>query len=512
VRLTEGKILEDHQGTTLVQIGGPGYLTIDLDSAVLLERPDGSTHILGPTAPPPAPKRSWFAKLFLVEKTLPDQPVKGKVAIDAFERIRQCVDLRTISASQTVSARSRDGIPITARDLQYTYSIYRGEAPQPTNLQPYPFDPQALEKMVYNPPRPLKMDGAPDTTPDWSKKMLGGIAGNVANELGGFISQRSLSEFFTAIGRPEEEALQARASGVLTAGRSLAGEGGPAADPIASPLKAPETFTSRATLSEQILGELQKRLPGAGKQVHWLGIGTWDVPPETTIPARHLEAWNLSLENRRLNSPDVLTKLYNDAHQNELIGLLRQMPLETYQEWIMAVQEGKKSESEAVSALLDSYYERLLAAEKYLQEHSGKVPFHIQETISRLAWLQQGDNAPNEYFIGYRILAAPSEHVRDATVYQVETIFSAQPLPRYFCTSRLFEFGDSEQLDFSFEVTASAGILNPQGMRFTPMRRRDLYCSAVFELALSPGQTAALRLVYGQGASDLGYFEINLPS
>src|SRR5689334_12584715 len=117
VRIREGKILETDHDSPIVQIGGPGYVIVELHSAVLFERPDGTPHVVGPT------QGLW----------------RNRMIIEGFERIRQAADLREIMGNQEVSARSRDGIPVVAKDIQYSYSIYRGENPVKTLQIPYPF-------------------------------------------------------------------------------------------------------------------------------------------------------------------------------------------------------------------------------------------------------------------------------------------------------------------------------------------------------------------------------------
>ncbi len=70
VHIREGKIIEADQSSPIVQIGGPGYVMVELDSAALFERPDGSPHVIAPTV------GEW----------------RGKKVIEGFERIRQAAD------------------------------------------------------------------------------------------------------------------------------------------------------------------------------------------------------------------------------------------------------------------------------------------------------------------------------------------------------------------------------------------------------------------------------------
>ncbi|MEI7847709.1 MAG: hypothetical protein WCK35_18040 [Chloroflexota bacterium] len=49
IHIRQGVVIDEDRDSPMIQIGGPGYVVVELDSAVLFERPDGSTHIIGPT-------------------------------------------------------------------------------------------------------------------------------------------------------------------------------------------------------------------------------------------------------------------------------------------------------------------------------------------------------------------------------------------------------------------------------------------------------------------------------
>ena len=81
---------------------------------------------------------------------------RGKARLDGFERFRQAIDLRnqTIELrdndgkSATVLGRSLDGIPITAADVCFVFTVHRnGQSPSAVN--PFPFSEEAIEKLVY---------------------------------------------------------------------------------------------------------------------------------------------------------------------------------------------------------------------------------------------------------------------------------------------------------------------------------------------------------------------------
>lgn len=332
IRISNGKIAEEHLESPIVQIGGPGYLLVELDSAVLIETPEGEARIIRPSG------GEW----------------RNRAVIDGFERIRQCFDLRDISGSQDIVARSRDGIPITAKNVQYTFSVYRGgESVKKTLPVPYPFDDDVIKKLVYGEVRPVSPDKVPERKPDWATTKPGNIYSNINNELGGFISKRGLSEFFSTIGAPEEEAFNKMEENIRKSGQEISGIG--SSNGGSQPLKAGD-FTARSLITKLFYDDkgFRKVLKNKGLQLNWIGIGTWDTPHEI-IPARHMEAWKISRENFIRKHPDELEKLETEARLNEITRLIQQV----IEKWYRL--KGT-SDEEFIDLMLDEYHEKLEAA------------------------------------------------------------------------------------------------------------------------------------------------------
>ena len=131
MRISQGNVVEAHKELPIRLIGGPGRVIVDMDSAALFEKPDGTPRVIGPTT-------------------------RGKASLDGFERFRQAIDLRNHSIelrdndgrSASVSGRSLDGIPITATDVCFVFSVHR-DGMAPTAQNPYPFRLEAIEPLVY---------------------------------------------------------------------------------------------------------------------------------------------------------------------------------------------------------------------------------------------------------------------------------------------------------------------------------------------------------------------------
>jgi hypothetical protein len=352
VRIREGKIIDADQSSPIVQIGGPGYVIVELDSAALFERPDGSSHVIPPT---------------VGER-------RGRKVIEGFERIRQATDLRDINGSQEVSARSRDGIPVLAKDIQYSYSIYRGENSVKTLQTPYPFSEKALENLVYKAPRTVKPGAPPSSKPDWLSPLPGKIGGPVQVELGGFVSKRGLSEFLSSIGAPEEDALRSREDELDRLGQQLSGRNGNNAGEIFFKSGA---FASRSSITALFYDEegFKKRAADRGFQINWIGVGTWVTPAEI-IPANHLEAWKLSRENFARNNPEQLKRLQEDARLQESLRLIQTMPVAKFYNELK-----QASDTDLIDSLVGDYYERIQSALELYERDGQESPLVILEAL-----------------------------------------------------------------------------------------------------------------------------------
>lgn len=395
IHIRQGKVAPEDQNSPMIQFGGPGYVIVELDSAVVVEKPDGSTRVIGPT-----------------NNYLNDNILTG------FERIRQGLDLRDIIQKQEVSARSRDGIPVSARDVQYSYSIYRGPNPVKSPKSPYPFDTNAVLNLVYNTTRSVKLGEAPVRTQDWLEPLPGKTFGQVGGEMGGFISKRGLSEFLAAVGKPENdnlketgERIRAMAGPeesqanepaerfVLYAGKPEGGQtneaGGLFIPYIAGQAPAPNQagqttgtapsgtangtreFVSRSTLTSMFYDHIQANAAQRGTQLNWIGVGTWDTPAPI-IPKNHLEAWKISRENFARGNPGELKHVREDAKLHEIIRLTRTVAI---REIYVEKAQGIIDEQVIINVLKEYLTVLDMACDIY---RDTKIPSEILDAISKI--------------------------------------------------------------------------------------------------------------------------------
>jgi len=103
--VSEGKAQIEKPGmiNPIIRIGGPGYLIVHPGSVVLLEDYAGSIRVLG----------------------------AGQHFIGPTETIKEMLTLEEQKALvEKMSATTRDGIEVVARDVQYRYRLDRGLAPK----------------------------------------------------------------------------------------------------------------------------------------------------------------------------------------------------------------------------------------------------------------------------------------------------------------------------------------------------------------------------------------------
>lgn len=320
IRITQGKVAEQHLDSPAYLIGGPGKVMVDLDSVALFERADGTPHVIGPTGKEPG----------------------GKATIDGFERFRQAIDIRDHHVelrdqdgkSPSVKSRSRDGIPITATDVRLMFSVYRGENAEPSPEFPYPFNKDAIERIVYKSVSRVTPDQVNPSAFEfsWINNMIGLIRGR----LGGFMNERNLTEYLASTGTPEFEKLKQREDTIAEQVRRLTKPTDESASP--KPLKPPPAFTARykiTNLFSQFTEEFTKSARNNGVELHWIGVGTWKTPPEIAIVSdKHLEAWKLSQDNLKAGSQETMSKAESDAILGKMVHLIQKTPIEAYQEII----------------------------------------------------------------------------------------------------------------------------------------------------------------------------------
>lgn len=203
MEIKDGEVRLKDQNSPMFLIGGPGKVRVYLENAAVFEQVGGTPHVIGPTIKSSKTSKSdqAFGKSFLgrsqglfsamirFDKDETGSKNDGARVLGSFERIRSVIDLRDQVQEVSVNARTRDGIPVSVKNMRVIYSVRR-DGQEPTLEKPYPFQREAVESLVYD-----------LTRESWTDAM----AGQIKREIGAFIFRHTLSEFLAAIGRPELE-------------------------------------------------------------------------------------------------------------------------------------------------------------------------------------------------------------------------------------------------------------------------------------------------------------------
>jgi hypothetical protein len=285
ILIKQGEIAEQHRYTIVYLLGGPGKVIVDNDSVALFERADGTPHLIGPTGKEP----------------------DGKATIEGFERFRQAINIRDQWGefndkdfrSAAVMTRSRDGIPFGATDVDFVYSVYRGENTKPSPDVPFPFSKDAVENLIYK-SRSRVVSGLPFTSIyefSWTNNLLGQVRGKCSD----FMSSRNLTEHLHH---------------------------------IVSTFKPPDSNDEVAQNGEDsnifayFNDEFKERSRELGTELHWLGVGTWKLP--AIVSEVQMEAQKIKEENIESNNEDAIKNAEIEGFLETMEALIEYVPIGAY--------------------------------------------------------------------------------------------------------------------------------------------------------------------------------------
>ena len=325
IRIKHGEIAEESRESPAHLIGGPGKVVVELDSVALFERSDGTPHIIGPTGKEPG----------------------GKATLEGFERFRHALDIRDHHVelrdqnerSESVKSRSRDGIPIKATDVRLMFSVYRGENPEISAENPYPFSKEAVQQIVYKAASRVTPELPNPSTFEFS--WVNNMVGLIRDRLGDFMSQHNLTEYMASIGMPEVEKVKQREEIIFRQMQQLTQSGDEATE--RKEIKPPD-FQARykvRNLFAQFADEFTGKARNNGVELHWIGVGTWESPVNI-VPEKHLEAWMLTQENLKNDSPEEMNKIEQEEVIAKMKELIQKVPLNAFEDIITAVKQAKR--------------------------------------------------------------------------------------------------------------------------------------------------------------------------
>ncbi len=358
-RITKGEFSEEDRSSPNYLIGGPGKVTVDLDSVALFEKPDGTPHVIGPTG----------------------KEKGGKATIDGFERFRQAIDIRDqhveLSNEDAVKSRSLDGIPITATDVRLMFSVNR-DGKKPTVEEPYPFNPKAIEKLVYSAGSKVTPDQSNPSAFEFS--WINNMISLIRSKLGGFMSERNLTVYLASIGQPEFEKAKQREEVISQQERQMVS---PTDEPPkGKEIKPPPEFTARykiTNLFTQFAEEFTKTARDRGVELHWIGVGTWKTHLDV-VPEKHLEAWKLSRENLGKGSDDAFKKFENETILLKMMTLIQDVPIASFNNKILEAEDRRN----AMRTLLLDYRQQLVETAELMKAKGERVSPPTLQAIAHI--------------------------------------------------------------------------------------------------------------------------------
>lgn len=316
--IRDGDVASEDKGSPVYLIGGPGWVDVHLENVAVFEKMDGAPHVVSPEH-------------------------QEAVLLEGFERLRTVIDLRDQVIELTVSGRTQDGIPVTAKDVRLVYSIDRGFRLTPDDeslgigdqRMTYPFSEQAVLHLVYRHGKDPLYDVMRDL---------------IRAEMISFISRHTLSEFLTNAHEADQV----------------------------------NQFIPRDEITDLFYDytqEFSSQAEEHGVRLQWIGVGTW-ITPAQIILDRHLEAWNLSCEARLRRSEAVLNETLRDAWVKELFRLIDEVPV-----IFSDLQQQGLEPKVILRRLVLTYREKLRNARDLYLNHGQPVPPELQRSIAHLSVL-----------------------------------------------------------------------------------------------------------------------------
>jgi len=325
MEIKEGEVRLKDQNSPIFLIGGPGKVRVYLENVAVFEQIGGTPHVIGPTIKSSKTAKSdqaigkpflgrsqgLFSAMLRFDRNESGSKNDGARVLGSFERIRSVIDLRDQVQEVSVNARTRDGIPVSVKNMRVIYSVRR-DGQEPTLEKPYPFQREAVESLVYD-----------LTRESWTDAM----AAQIKREIGAFIFRHTLSEFLAAIGRPELEQAVRNITEVQVEADRLAGM----QNDFEIDVPDPPPFVPRPGISDLFYdySNFVARVRKKGVELRWIGIGTWDFPTDI-IPERHLQAWRITYENLARGNEAALEMLSTASWTEQMLAIVHDTPLEKF--------------------------------------------------------------------------------------------------------------------------------------------------------------------------------------
>ncbi|HET7145317.1 MAG TPA: hypothetical protein VFI68_14955, partial [Anaerolineales bacterium] len=352
----EGRIDAESERSSLILIGGPGSIQVNLDSVALLEKVTGEPKVIYPR------NEEWklgrFERIREIGKN--DEVGKREYAI---------INLRDQFVSGLiVKSRTKDGIPIEAQDIKVIFSLLRRQPTESDKVQgdAYQFDEGAVQRLVYNQtiitPVPAAQSGI---SFPWGTTVIP----LVISELEDLITSHTLSEILASISQKEMDNLSTADQNLTRMRVELTGHHAP---PDTRKDPAAPNFESRTKITALFFhADFKEKAARMGVSIEWIDIGTWQFPNSQGILERHKEAWNLSRENAKKQTAVDRSKKQHEME--EIVKLINNVIIKNFEG--SGSTTSRKMTDKEVAVLIDTNPELVAnpeMARRFLMRESAK--------------------------------------------------------------------------------------------------------------------------------------------
>jgi hypothetical protein len=349
ITFKDGKLSEEDEQSPIILIGGPGLAKVGLDHLVVFENVYGHANIYYPR----------------------DKPWK----ISGYERIREIGDRQHAIISLrdqfisgiSIKSRTKDGIPIEAKDVKIIFSILRKQQKDDSIKDvALLYDPESVKALVYG--QTIITSDTSQTfgaTFPWDSAVIPLIVSEIEN----IITTRPLNEILASIGKKEVEAQAKTDQSIETIKEEITGQQKPQSRTVESTENIP-AFESRSIITARFYeSEFVNKAARAGIQLQWIDIGTWKLPSEKIIE-KHKDAWNRSRDNtvRKMKFENTKDK----KAQQEFAQLVDETIIKKYEK-VMGLIGANQLEEEEKEAEVD-YYMEISGTRRLRREEAEKHP------------------------------------------------------------------------------------------------------------------------------------------
>lgn len=282
----------------LLKIGGPGRVGLGTGLAAVFEQVAGPSSVFG---------AGWHF-------------------VRRFETLREVFDLRDqFRTVPEIKAMSKDGIPVTVKDVQMSFRLRTGSNRIRTEADPFPFSVSALRRAAYN-----KTVGSSGPAP-WADSVAGAIAGQIRS----MIAQRRLDNLIAAR------------------------DGDPRAEMLA------EFSTSKT----------RQKYADMGAEVLWVSLGHFETPAE--VSAQRIRTWQADWQR--------LAKVTEAEGQAERVRLEEQMRGEEVTDLLNAIENGIQPRLDAQMSASDVFYLQMAETLEAYASRQVALSGQVQPDLARLA-------------------------------------------------------------------------------------------------------------------------------